>query len=260
MQIKKASMASLKARKPWRHAAARNRKGSCITLQLVILLPNQVGSRTSAQEVWHGRRDKRRNHAALTKTGHKSHDGVVNKDDDHRKAKAHTGSCPLTLNTKRHADESKEEAGKGHGKAAVDFHDVFARWLVLPLQDTNVHLQFTDGHFIRVFLIKGDGLWRFRNGKDLLIKGHGPREPFLVCDFRDGSLFHDPRPILPFGFRRALDADDAALIPILDGDVLHDASFFIKGPSISKTRQLALGNIFQQDMVCLLYTSDAADE
>ena len=80
MQIKKASMASLKARKPWRLAAARNRKGSCITLQLVILLPNQVGPCTSAQEVWHGRRDKRRNHAALTKTGHKSHDGVVNKD------------------------------------------------------------------------------------------------------------------------------------------------------------------------------------
>ena len=85
VQIKKASMASLKARKPWRLAAARNRKGSCITLQLVILLPNQVGPCTSAQEVWHGRRDKRRNHAALTKTGHKSHDGVVNKDDDHRK-------------------------------------------------------------------------------------------------------------------------------------------------------------------------------
>lgn len=218
-------------------------------LLYIILFINHPAPEGSAEEVGGGGGQKGRDHAALAQTSHEGHDGIIDEDDHHRKAQAHGSPGPLGLDPQGHPDQGEEEAGQRHGEPAVDFHLILAGGHVLPLQDVDVHLQFPNGHLVRIFLVQGDGLGGLADGQHLFVEGHSPSHPVFAGQVGDGAPFHDPGPLGPFGLRSPLDPGHFPVVPILDGDVLHHPLLFVKGPGIGETDQLALGHLFDQHMV-----------
>lgn len=225
------------------------KKGGDPPFLYIILFIDHPAPEGSAEEVGGGGGQKGRDHAALAQAGHEGHDGVVDKDDDHREAQTHGRSRPLGLYPQGHPDQGEEEAGQGHGKTPVDFHFILAGGHVLALQDIDVHLQFPDGHLVRIFLVQGNGLGRLADGQHLLVEGHGASHPIFPGEVGDGAPFHDPGPLGPFGLGRPLDPGYLPVVPVFDGDIFHHPLFLVKGPGIGEPDQLSLGHLFDQYMV-----------